>query len=59
MRMWCIGVSVFTAGQRMIVELLLSHWLIPDLLFRLVMLSLTSVSILITADVIMDWGLFC
>ncbi len=38
--------------------LLQSPWFLQDLFFRFFMLSHTGVSMLITADVFMDWGLF-
>jgi hypothetical protein len=38
--------------------LLLSHWFLLELFFRFFMLNLTAVSMLISADGLMDWGLF-
>jgi hypothetical protein len=38
--------------------LFMSSWFPSDLFFRFFMLSLTGVSMLITADSLMDWGLF-
>lgn len=42
----------------MIEALLQSPWFLPELFFRLSMLCVTGVSMLISADGLMDWHLF-